>query len=184
MQGEIVARSYATALFELAESKGALESYGDALDEIARLLDEQRDFAQFLETPRIDTGEKKRVLRESFGGRIPDHVLNFLFIVVDKGRQRFLARMASEYRDLLDERMGRAHVDVTVARPVDESFMEELADHLSRSLGKDVIPHVRVDPSLVGGIVVRSGDVVFDGSVRRRLEGLRRKLLAANVAAD
>jgi F-type H+-transporting ATPase subunit delta len=184
VQGEIVARSYASALFELADQKGELEAYGDALDEIADLLAEQRDFAQFLDTPRIDTREKKRVLQETFGGKIPQHVLNFLFLTIDKRRQRLLGRMAIEYRDLLDARMGRAHVDVTVARPVDDAVVGDLTQRLSRSLGKEVVPHVRVDPSLVGGIVVRSGDVVYDGSVRRRLEGLRRKLLAASTIGE
>lgn len=184
MQGEIVARSYASALFELAESKGELESYGEALDEIAGLLEAQPEFAQFLDTPRIESREKKRVLRETFEGRTPEQVLNFLFLTIDKGRQRLIGQMAAEYRDLLDVRMGRAHVDVTVARPVDEAFLGDLTEHLSKSLGKDVIPHVRVDPRLVGGVVVRSGDVVYDGSVRRRLEGLRRKLLAADAVGE
>lgn len=181
MQGEIVARSYASALFELAEQRGEMEAYGDALDEIADLLAEQPDFVQFLDTPRIDTREKKRVLKEAFADRIPEHVLNFLFLTIDKRRQRLLGRMAIEYRNLLDARMGRAHVDVTVARPLDDAFLRDLTGQLSRSLGKDVVPHVRVDPSLIGGIVVRRGDLVYDGSVRRRLEGLRRKLLAAGT---
>jgi F-type H+-transporting ATPase subunit delta len=181
MQGEIVARSYASALFELAESKGSAEAYGQALDEVGALLDEVPAVARFLDTPRIDAREKKRVLRETFGGRIPDHVLNFLLLVLDKRRQRLLKVMAREYRDLVDQRMDRAHVDVTVARPADAATVSDLKERLSKALGKDVVPHVRVDPSLVGGIVVRSGDVVYDGSVRRRLQGLRRRLLSASV---
>ena len=181
MQGEIVARSYASALFELAEAKGSAEAYGQALDQVGALLDQEPSFGQFLETPRIDARDKKRVLRETFEGRIPDHVLNFLLLVVDKRRQRLLKVMAREYRDLVDQRMDRAHVEVTVARPADAATMSDMKSRLSKALGKDVVPHVRVDPSLVGGIVVRSGDVVYDGSVRRRLQGLRRRLLSTSV---
>jgi F-type H+-transporting ATPase subunit delta len=184
MQGEIVARSYASALFDLAESKGSAEAYGEALDAVGTLLDQEPAFGQFLETPRIDAREKKRLLRETFGGRIPDHVLNFLLLVVDKRRQKLLRLMAREYRDLVDKKMDRAHVDVTVARPVDGAGVSELQGRLSKALGKDVVPHVRVDPSLVGGIVVRSGDVVYDGSVRRRLQGLRRRLLSTGARSE
>jgi F-type H+-transporting ATPase subunit delta len=184
MQGEIVARSYASALFDLAESKGSAEAYGQALDEVGNLLDQEPAFGQFLETPRIDAREKKRLLRETFGGRIPEHVLNFLLLVVDKRRQKLLKLMAREYRDFVDKKMGRAHVEVTVARAVDGAAVADLKGRLSKALGKDVVPHVRVDPSLVGGIVVRSGDVLYDGSVRRRLQGLRRHLLSSSASAE
>lgn len=184
MQGEIVARSYAAALFELARKSGQEEAYGVALEEVATLLGDQPAFAEFIETPRIDKREKKRVLREAFAGRIPEHVLNFLLLVIDKRRQRLVTLMSRAYSDLLDESMDRVHVDVTVARPMEESLRRDVGVRLSRVLEKEVVPHVRVDPKLIGGIVVRSGDVVYDGSVRRRLEGLRRQLMKAGVSED
>jgi F-type H+-transporting ATPase subunit delta len=182
VRGRTVARPFAAALFELAERDGALEGYGDALDVVARLLDEEPRIRQFLETPRVGRQEKKEVLREALRGRVPDPVLTFLLVVVDRRRQRFLRAIASEYRGLLDERLGRAHVEVSMARPVDDKGVEELRARLSRVLGKEAIPHMRVEPELLGGIVVRSGDMIYDGSVRRRLDRMKQRLLAADVS--
>lgn len=181
MRGETIARPFAQALFELADRNGALEAYGEALEAVVRVLEEESRVRLFLETPRVDAGEKKRVLREALEGRIPGPVLNFLYVVVDRRRQRFLAAMAAEYRRLLDERMGRAHVEVSVARPVDEAEVAELGERLSRILGKQAVPHVDVRPELLGGIVLRDEDTIYDGSVRRRLDRMKQRLLAADL---
>lgn len=182
MQGEIVARSYASALFELGQRDSRIEEFGDALREIARLLDELPDLRLFLETPRIAPKDKKRVLREAFAERIPGPVLNFVLLTVDKRRQRLLRAMNREYQLLVDEQLGRAHVEVALAREPEPATLDKVKERLSSVLGKEVIPHVRVVPELLGGIVFRSGDTVFDGSVRRRLNQMKRRLLTAEVS--
>lgn len=184
MRGEIVARNYAQALFDLGDRENQLEPFGEALNEVAALMDEHPDVQRFLETPRIGTADKKRVLRESFEGRIPGLVLNFLLLVLDKRRQRLLPGMAQAYRDLLDERLGRAHVDVQVARSLTDGEVEGIRSRLSSILEKDAIPHIRIRPELIGGIAFRSGDMIFDGSVRRRLQSMRRRLMSADVSMD
>ena len=181
MQGEIVARNYASALFDLGARDDRLEDFGEALERFARLLEELPELRLFLETPRIDRSEKQRVLRESLDGKIPTPVLNFILLVIDRRRQRLLGGMNREYQTLLDDRLGRAHVEVTVARALTDEGLEEVRQELSRILDKEVIPHVRVKPEVLGGIIFRSGDTVYDGSVRRRLEQLKRQLLAADV---
>lgn len=184
MRGETIARNYASALFDLAVRDGQAEAYGEALDQVVALLDEVPDFQALLETPRITPERKKAVVRETFEGRLPQHVLNFLYLVVDKRRQRVLPEMASEYRALLDARLGRTHVEVQVARPLQDNELSAISGELSRILGKEAIPHVRVKPELVGGIVFKSGDTIFDGSVRRRLQRMRRQLLTTDVSTD
>jgi F-type H+-transporting ATPase subunit delta len=182
VRGKVVARNYAEALFELAQRTGQVEEYGGALAEVIRLIDEVPQLRVFLETPRIDRKEKRKVLREALSGKIPDPVLNFLFLVLDKRRQRMLDGIGQEYRNLLDDYLGQAHVEVSVARPMNEATLEKVRGELSRILGKkDVLAHVRVRPELLGGIVFRSGDVIYDGSVRRRMEQLKRRLLTADV---
>jgi F-type H+-transporting ATPase subunit delta len=81
----------------------------------------------------------------------------------------------------LDDHEGRTHVEVTLARPVDEATREVLAQRLSGLVGKTAIPHVRVRPEILGGIIVRTGDTIYDGSVRRQLDGMRRRLLKAKL---
>lgn len=184
MRGETIARNYAEALFDLADREGTLEAYADALDQVAQLLDDAPELRLFLETPRVEKGAKKDVLRKAFEGRIPQHVLNFLLVVVDRRRQRLLTRMAQEYRALVDERLDRTKVEVIVARPMDDDEVSRVKGQLSAILGVEAIPRVRVNPDLIGGIVFKSGDTIFDGSVSRRLERMRRQLLAADLPTE
>jgi hypothetical protein len=96
------------------------------------------------------------------------------------------ARHAAEYRDLLDEKLGRLHVQVTLAHEPDEARSRRSSAELTRITGRTVIPHISVDPALLGGIVVRYGDHVMDGSLRRRLLSLRTGCVEARCrrAAD
>lgn len=181
MRDETVARSYAETLFELARRNDDLEGFGEAIDTVASLLEEHPKARLFLETPRIDDAAKKEAVRKVFGGALPKLVVNFVLVTIDKRRQRLLRAIAAQYHALLDEHMGREHVQVTVARPVDDATRQVIADRLSSVIGKEVIPHVRVQPEIVGGLVVRTGDTIYDGSVRRRLEMMRRRLLEAHL---
>lgn len=184
MRDETVTRSYADALFDLAAREGRLEEYGRAIETVARILDENPDARLFLETPRIDAEEKKRVLRTVFADAFPRNVLNFLQVTIDKRRQRLLRDIARAYHDLLDEHLGRAHVEVTLARRFDDPDMEALTRRLSEMLGKQAVPHVRIKPEVLGGVLLKTGDTVYDGTLRRRLEGMRRALLAAALPEE
>lgn len=181
MRDGTIARSYAETLFELAERHDALERYGEGIGVVGALLEENPEFRLFLETPRVDASAKKDVLRKAFGEALPRPLLNFLLVTVDKRRQRLLGTIAREYRALLDEHEGRAHVEVTLAREMDEATLDTLAERLSTVLGVHAIPHVKVRPEILGGVVIRAGDTIYDGSLRRRLETLRRRLLATEL---
>ena len=181
MRDQTVSRNYAEALFELGEKHDQLEVFQDGIGAIAELLDENDDFRRFLETPRIDAEAKKDVVRKAFGDALPRPLLNFVLITLDKRRQRLLRDIAREYTTLLDEHLGRTHVEVRVARELDDATVEEVARKLSDLLGTEAIPHVRVRPEILGGVVVRTGDRVYDGSLRRRLEGMRRRLQQAEL---
>jgi F-type H+-transporting ATPase subunit delta len=184
VRGETIARNYAAALFELAEREKALEPYGEAIEGVARLLDENRDFRVFLETPRVPAADKKKVLRKTFGGSIPPRALNFLLLTIDKRRQRLLREIARAYHDLVDERLNRVRVEVTVARPQEAEVEAKLEQTLSKLLGKTAVPAMRIKPEILGGVVVRAGDRIYDGSLRRRLDRLRRKLMIAGTRSQ
>lgn len=179
MRDETVARSYAETLFELARRNEAVDAYAEAIGTVASIIDENPRFRLFLETPRIDAQDKKAAVRRAFEGRLPRHVLNFVLVAIDKRRQRLLPDIAREYRMLLDDHMGREHVEVTVARSVDDVTASLIAERLSSMLGKRAIPRIVVKPEIIGGIVVRTGDKIYDGSVRRHLGDMRRRLLGA-----
>jgi F-type H+-transporting ATPase subunit delta len=179
VRDETVARNYAETLFSLAQRHDGLEAFGQAVSLVAGLLDGEPGFRLFLETPRVDASDKKALLRKVFASEVPAQFLNFLLVTVDKRRQRLLRDIAQQFGALVDQHEGRAHVEVTVARPVDEETTKLLAGRLTTLLGVEAVPHVRVRPEIVGGVIVRTGDTIYDGSVRRRLDGMRRQLLRA-----
>lgn len=181
MRDETVARNYAETLFELASGNESIQEYGDALEMVAGFLEDDSRFRTFVETPRIDDETKKDVIRKAFHDKAPKQVINFVLITIDKRRQALLREISAEYLLLLDHHLGREHVEVTVARPLDDTTANVVSKRLSKMLGKQAIPHVRVKPEILGGIVVRTGDTIYDGSVRRRLEDLRRRLLTARI---
>lgn len=181
MRDTTIAESYAATAFELARRHDRVEEFAAAFRELSDVLARQARVRVFLETPKVEAQDKKRVLSDALRGRVPPLFLNFVLVVVDKRRQRLLLDIAQAYAALLDAHLGRVHVQVTFAREPDERLEEDVATELSRILGKTVVPHVRVNPHILGGVVVRYGDRVMDGSLRRRLLSLRRQLLTAEL---
>jgi F-type H+-transporting ATPase subunit delta len=178
-----VARSYAEALFEIGERHDAHEDFARGFNTVTALLDADPRVRAFLESPKIDISHKRHALRGALAEHVAPLFLNFLLMVLQKRRQRLLRPIAEAYRDRLDEKLGRQHVQVTVAHDPDEATEAAISSELSRILGRAVVPHVRVDPAILGGIVVRTGDRMMDGSLRRRLIALRRRMLEAVAPA-
>ena len=186
MGPDLIARNYAETLLALATRHGgddAVDEYARAIDEVAEILEQEPMVREFLETPRVDVAAKKRAIEASFGGRVPDLFLRFLLVTVEKRRQGVLRAIATQYHALVDESRDRARAEILLAREADEGLRAEIVASLERRLGKRVIPTFRVDPSLGGGIIVRVGGQILDGSLRRRTAGLRRHLLETRMGA-
>ena len=184
MRDETVARNYAETLLEVAERQEGLEVFGEGIEAVARLIDENPNFRIFLETPRIAPTQRKEVIRSVFADTLPVALTNFLLVTLDRRRQRLLREIAREYHTLLDARLNRERVEVTVARPMDEASVAQLQERLTAMRGRHAIPQVRVRPRILGGIVVRAGDTIYDGSLRRRLDGMRRSMLTTQLPAE
>ena len=181
MREETIARNYAEALFSLAQQNEGIDVFGEGIEAVARLIDENPEFRTFLATPRIAATNKKDLITKVFGESLPKMLMNFLLITVDKRRQRLLGGIAREFNGLVDEHLGRVHVGISVARAIDDATLAALSARLGVVLGKEPVAHVRVKPELLGGVVVRTGDTIYDGSVRRRLSNMRRRLLTAEM---
>ena len=180
MREDTIVRSYAETLFELAERHGGAESFGGGIEMIARFMEDPK-VREFFATPRISAAGKKSVLERAVGSSVPLMLLRFLKVVIDRRRQRLIPDIARQYRSLLERHLGRRHMEVTVARTLDATEEEDLATQLSSATGANVIPHVRVRPDIIGGIVIREGDTVYDGSLKRQLDALRRRLTTAEL---
>ncbi|MFH1765189.1 MAG: ATP synthase F1 subunit delta [Gemmatimonadota bacterium] len=181
MTSETIARNYAATLFDLAQRHEGLEAFSDGLGAVVGLLDQNPRFRVFLETPRIADQDKKDLLKKVFGGVLPKALLNFLQVTVDKRRQRLLGLIGGEFNALLDDHLGRVHVTVTVARSMEAGALEEISGKLSALLGQEAIPHLRVKPEILGGVHLKTGDTVYDGTLRRRIKQLRKQLVTAEL---
>lgn len=177
MREATIARNYAEALLELASRAKDLRGWGTLLHSIADAMDRDPRLRAFLETPRIDAGTKNGILRKALTDRAPETFVKFVESVVRHRRQMLFPAIAREYTDLVDAAENRLHVNVTVAREADEATRTMLADLLSKTFNKAVVPHVVVDPRIIGGAIVRVGDTVMDGSIRRKLGTLKQRML-------
>jgi F-type H+-transporting ATPase subunit delta len=177
MRQTTIARNYAEVLLELARRADDLEGWGKMIADVAGAMQSDETMRLFLETPRVSAAEKNAVIGKAFEDRMPRLFVRFLQTLVNNRRQMLIPEIANEYLSLVDEAEGRVHAQVTVAREVDRETEKAIARDLTRVLGKTVVPHVAVNPAILGGVVVRVGDEVMDGSVRRRLGLLRNRLV-------
>ena len=176
MRSATVSRSYAEGLYDLAEKHKLHEEFAAGFAALTVMLGEP-SVRTFLVSPKLDIKTKKTVLKAALRDRVNPLFLNFLQVVIDKRRQALLGEIGEQYFALLDESQGRMHVQVTVARTPSPELEQDIRNRLSEIFGKTVLPHVTVDRRILGGIIVRHEDKVIDGSLRRRLLAMRRRLL-------
>lgn len=176
MRAETIARNYAEALFTLGEKSGQAELYADLLDAVAAAIEAEPTVQGVLMSPRVTKAAKSKLLEAALPDAPREFVL-FLQAVVKRGRQILFRDIATQYMGLLDISMSRVRAGITLAREPNEELRRAIAKGLKGALKKDVIASYRVDPEILGGLVVRVGDRVYDGSVRRQMLRLRRLLV-------
>ena len=183
MKSSTIARNYAQALLLAAEAGGkeggAVELYGRLMDAMAGAVQADERIAVALDSPRVAKATKAALLERALGDVAPPEFVRFLQAVVRRGRQGLLAEIAQQYHALVDGKLNRVHAGVTLLEEPDARLEQEVVERLSRAIGKEVRAHFRADRAILGGLVVRVGDRIYDGSVRRKLALLRRKMLGA-----
>jgi len=172
----IRALRFAEAAFAEARDSQALDAWLVALDQAASIYDNHAA-GLFLTSPVVPADKKRAVLAELLPGLAPE-VGRFLAILARRDRLDLVPEIAQVYRRLLNEHRGIAVAQVTTAVPISEQQKMQIATRLGQRLGKRMEIETRVDPSILGGVVAQVGDNVIDGSVRGRLERLRRALTA------
>ena len=177
MRSVTIARNYAEALFDLGGRSGQTARYAELMDTVAAAVETTPQLQAVLMSPRVPKAEKARILGAALKN-VPREFVLFLQAVVKRGRQQLLGEIAREYHSLLDLKLNRVRAGVTLARSPDEALMRSIREALSRQLGKEVLASFSVDPQILGGAVVRVGERVHDGSVRRRMTKLRRQLVS------
>jgi F-type H+-transporting ATPase subunit delta len=165
-----VIHGYAQALFQIARAEGALEAVEDELFRFARILENETQLREALTDPSLPPEQRSKMIVELLGNKATPHTVNVIAFVVQQGRARELTKIIDSLVQLAAEERKKAVAEVRSAVPLDEAQREKLKDAITRATGKQVELKVLVDPTVIGGLLVRVGDQVFDGTVRRRLE--------------
>ena len=172
-----IARPYARAAFEEARSNGALASWSDALRAAAQVVRDPRVEA-LLGNPHVTPEELAQLVSGIAGPKVGEEGGNFVRTLADNRRLGYLPEISALFDTLRDEAEGVADVTVTSAAALDEAQRRKIAAALEQRLKRRVRLHCEVDPALIGGAVLRSGDLVIDGSLRTRLERIAYELTA------
>jgi len=183
---DAVATIYARSVYSLAEEAGGkdkLVEIGDELEQVCELARADRDLGEFLASPIIDVDARGKALREMFADRITDLTLRFLLVLNKKRRLGHLEQINEAYSSMLQEAFGRIEVDVWTPSELGAPQREAIADRIRNTLGKEPVLHGYTDPSMIGGIRLRIGDQLIDGSVATRLRRLRQNLITHGNAA-
>jgi len=170
---EELAQVYARALFEVAREQGKLDQLREQLVQFAEALEGDRQLAIFFFSPYFSTAEKEQGLERMLDGA-DESFLNFLRLLIEKHRMPVLFRIRASYQRLWDEENKVLPVEITSAVELDRSTTENLGSTIGERTGRKVTLAARVDPEIIGGIVVRVGNSILDASIRNRLEQLRR----------
>ena len=173
---DAVSRRYAQALTEEAQKAGSLEAVDADVAVLTETLDGSRELRLALTSPVVPQRKKEAVLQALFGGKLSDLSLRFLTLLVEKQRDGQIPGILDAYRALRDERTGTVEATVRTAKPMSADERDQLQAALEARAAATVRMRVEIDPALIGGLVVRLGDTVFDRSVRHQLQTLRGQL--------
>lgn len=184
MSDVIIARRYAQALKEEADGLGIIDKVDDDVALIRESLNASRELLRFFESPVISREKKASVVSDLFGERVEKTTLQFLLLMVEKRREYALPEVMRAYMALRDEQRGVVNVSVRAARAMGEEEEKELIATIEGMIQKSVRLESSVDESLMGGLVVRIGDTVYDGSFSNQLQSLRERLETGHLSLN
>lgn len=182
MTGDLsVARRYASALFAVAKKRSEVDPVAISLKEVAETVHDSRQLAGVLHNPLLPRERKRAVLHGIFGSIHPD-VEKFLFLVVEKDRAILLPQIVEDFNRQIDEFRGQADGEVVSAVPLSAEQIASLQNALRARFGVQVRLTARVEPEILGGLIIRVGDKQIDGSVNSRLRAMSENLKRVKIA--
>ncbi len=179
MRGTTIGRRYAKALLELAQDRGEGEKVRRDLLSLVDTWEASKELREVFENPAVTAEARAKVLKAvSTRLGLSPLLVNTLRLLSDRRRLRLLPELAAAFVALMEERGGVVVAEVTTAQPMPASYFAELAKALEQALGQKVSVTKKQDPTLIGGVVTRVGDRIYDGSLRTRLQELKEQMLA------
>jgi F-type H+-transporting ATPase subunit delta len=173
-----IATVYARALFEAADDKDALDTVREQLDEFAAALADNQDLQVFFFSPYFSVDEQKHGLAQALSGADP-LIENFLEMLIENRRMPVLAATRARFEELWDHENHLIPVEVTSAIELDEQTVGDIGKRIGEQTGHKIQLTSRVDPDIIGGVVLRVGNSILDASIRNRLDQLRKAVVRA-----
>jgi len=186
MHADALAHIYAKSLYELAEEAGGLDKIaevGAELEQICTLARQQPSFAEFLASPIIDVRRRDEAIGRIFRDRITDLTHRFLLVLNHKRRLDHLQEINAAYDELFQEAQGRIEVDVFTPSPLDKRQLRDIEQRIGDTFRKQPVVHAHVDETMLGGLKLRLGDQLIDGSVAARLRRLKHRFMTSGASA-
>ena len=162
----IIHEIYSDVMFELAEEAGLVEPVMDDLDAVAEVMKEEPEFLSLLTLGHVKEDEKAKMIRRVFKGRVNDLTLDFLCVLAKRNRMNFVHGIGDRYQVLLDERKNLRRIEVTLAKEPSDEQLEKIKADIRDVLNAEIKLSVNVDPEILGGIIIKKGDLMVDNSVR------------------
>jgi F-type H+-transporting ATPase subunit delta len=175
---EEIARVYADALFEAAKDRDKLDAIHEQLGQFADAIAEDRDMQVFFFSPYFSSQEKREGISKAVSGA-DEELVNFLELLAEKHRMPAIFRIRRAFDELWAEENKRLEVTVTSAVPLDEKVVKRVGDEIARQTDREIDVRSEVDEDILGGLVLRVGNMVLDASLRNQLERLRKEVAAA-----
>ena len=180
MAKRVSGKRYAQAIFQLAVQQDQVDQWAGDLDAISQVLQDE-EFSSFLSHAQVPLAEKNRSIEAVFPDTNP-LVRNLVALLISRGSAKLIGDVHLSYSQLVDEYRGRQRVEVTSAVPLDAGEVERISRFVSALIQKEVVVSTEVDEAILGGVIIQVGDQLLDGSVRSRLESLRRQVRSARAA--
>lgn len=178
---KLIGKRYALALFDTGQELEKVDDFKEELNTIIDILNKEPELVSILEHPKISKKDKKELVKSVFGESISEEMKNFFYIIIDKGRERNIFDINKEYKSLYNENKNIIEAVAVTAVPMKEDSQNKLSVILSEKLGKNVKIENEVDKSILGGVLLKMGNKVIDGTIKGRLESMEKTIKGAKV---
>ncbi|MCY6369818.1 F0F1 ATP synthase subunit delta [Clostridium ganghwense] len=175
---EYLDKRYALALYEVAEGKGKVEEYLEEGKEIIELIKNNEEINKIIKHPEISTSKKKKIFEEIFKGKIYDDLLSFILLLIEKDRILYMEEKFKEMETIHLKKQNILVANVKTVISLNENERKEMIEKLEVKYNKTIILKEEIDKTLIGGVYIRVGDDVIDGSIKSKFEEIKKSVLS------
>lgn len=179
---EIIVNRYATALFDIAFEKGAMLKFEEEARVILKVLAEEADYIKLLSHPSITEAQKIELVEGAFTGQVSDEFVALMALIIKKARTQYLVSILEKFISMAEEAAGLVKATVTSAMPLTNQQLAQIKANIEQSTGKTIEIEAEIDASIIGGLIVRVGDKVVDGSIKGQMDALKSQLNSLRLA--